>query len=726
MKFRIIMYQQLLLLFLILAIGAFGEDPSLIAEQPIEVIVSANRGYAQDPLDISQSISVATHEALNKDSVYYNLEEALREFPNIGFGQATQSFSSHQGGNTSSNYWQQGFTIRGLGNARVLVLTDGIRQSGQGIGYGGGNLSLYDMPAIERVEVLRGPYSVLYGTDALGGVVNIISKEPVFSKEKDMSFGSRISFDGSRRLWRRSVTMDVSSPNHAITLGATDTQANRPKAPKGTIIDNGAFQSHGFWMKSLHQLTPNSQLKLLANSTQVEDIEIANREVIKTMAKPGKPATYMKTPLGITIPHYRRTVFGAEWCLREYSDTLEQAKVAFYWQQLRRRFAWEAPAFGPKTKGFPEQSSYRLTHDKGNTLELQPMMVLSLSDHTLTGGIDLGYDDVKLTSQRQDESLDGKLVLENQTVDGNAYQLRSGIYLQDRIDLYPLEITIGGRFDNFYVKSRSLQSGKSQSGLSGSLSFLGHLNDTTSLYTTLAAGYRAPDLGERFQDTVIVLHKEMNVLGNPNLRPETSQSIEFGLKHRSDQFKAEAAVFLNDIRHYIGTKPDPLNAFKYQYQNLGDLVLYGVEAEVTWTPIKHWDLFAGVGRTYTNKKNLVTLPSWMSHFGTSYEYETRGSILKSIKPMIKGTAFAGSQDTMNKAYLPDGAGPFAVAYPGFLVWDAQVSFAFKTASRLEGDLTIGVKNCFNKTHYMPFFGNPSLKMNPQPARGFFMTASINF
>ena len=367
-----------------------GEDnPELSSEKPIEVIVSANRGYAQDALDIPQSVSSTSYQSLNQNSVYCNLEEALREFPNIGFGQATQSFSSHQGGNTSSNYWQQGFTIRGLGNARVLVLTDGIRQSGQGIGYGGGNLSLYDMPAIERVEVLRGPYSVLYGTDALGGVVHIISKEPVFSKDKAMRVGARVSFDGSRRLWRRSVTMDFSGPDHAVTVGATDTQANRPKAPAGTVIDNGAFQSHGFWVKSLHQLTPHSQLKLLANSTQVEDIEIANRDIVKTMAKSGKPATYMKTPLRITIPHYRRTAFGAEWCLREYSDALEQAQIGLYWQQLRRRFAWEAPMVGP------EKASYRLTHDQGNTVELQPMMVLNLNDHTLTGGIDLGYDDVR-------------------------------------------------------------------------------------------------------------------------------------------------------------------------------------------------------------------------------------------------------------------------------------------------------------------------------------------
>lgn len=730
------MYRHLLFSFLgagsvVLAIQTINEAPTP-SEDSIEVIVSANRGYAQDPLDIPQSLSVVDNKELNAASVYYNLEEALRECPNIGFGQASQSFSAHQGGNTSSNYWQQGFTIRGLGNARVLVLTDGIRQSGQGIGYGGGNLSLYDMPAIERVEILRGPASVLYGTDALGGVVHIISKEPVFKKEKDIRFGSRITFDGSRRLWRRSITLEAGSPDHAIVLGATDTQAERPKAPEGTVIDNGSFQSHGFWVKTLHQLTLHSQLKFLANSTQVEDIEIAERNILKSFAKPAtpttaaKPAVYMTTPLQISIPHYRRTAFGAEWCLQEYSDMIEQARVGLYWQQLRRRFSWKAPFSGPKALGFPEQASQRLTQDKGNTIELQPMVVLNFNDHTLTGGVDLGYDDVKLKSRRQDTSLNGTTLLDTHTIDADAYQLRSGIYLQDRWDLHPIELTVGGRLDNFYVKDRVVQEGNKKSGLSGSVSMLGHLNAETSAYVTLAAGYRAPDLGERFQDTTITLHQVMHVVGNPKLRSETSQSIEAGLKHRSEHFKAEVAVFLNDIQHYIGTLPDQTK-LKYQYQNVGDLTLYGTEGQITWMPTKNLEFFAGLGKTYTNHKNLITLPSWMSHFGASYECKIDQSFLKSIKPMIKGTAFAGCKDTINKMYVGnDTKNPIPVPYPGFLVWDAQVSFAFKTQNRLEGDLTIGVKNCFNTTHYMPFFGNPYLRLNPQPARGFFMTASINF
>jgi outer membrane receptor protein involved in Fe transport len=709
------------LLFSSFFLWAEGET----AIMPLEVVVSANRASFQDTLDTPQSISVIDHTDLNKKSVYANLEEALHALPNVGLGQSSTGFSFFQGGNSSSNYWQQGFSIRGLGYARVLVLTDGIRQSGQGIGYGGGNMSLYDIPAVERVEVLRGPASVLYGTDAFGGVVHIISQEPKFLPEQGFKFTPRITYDGSRRLWRRSVTLTAGSPNHAVVVGLTDTEAKTPKAPKGTLIDSGAFHGHGFWIKTLHKLSRKSQLKLLANATCVEDVVIANRPVLLTGPKPGIPGTNTTTPLKIDIPHYRRTALGAEWSLQDYSEALEQVKVGLYWQQLARRFLWDAPMAAHRPAPRQTGVSKRLTHDKGNTIELQPMAVVALGDHKLTAGLDLGYDNVKLHSQRTDFNMKDKPILDESMLNAKAKQLRSGVYLQDRWDLFPFEVTLGGRWDAFYVKDQLTDKSSRTSGLSGSLSLLRHFGQKTSAYATVSTGYRAPDLGERFQQTVVVFHSPITVLGNPALRSETAHSLEFGVKHRSERIKGNIAFFASEIQNYIGLQYNkPLKA--YQYQNVGDVSLYGGEGDLSWSPIDHLEIFGGVGRTHTNHKNLIALPSWAGHFGASYEIECNRWGMKFMKPMIKGNAFASCTDTLNKTYMLDGSPATAVRYPGFVSWDAQVSFAFKTSNRIEGDLTLGVKNCFNRTYYTPFFGNPHLRMNPQPARGFFMTASLNF
>lgn len=112
--------------------------------EPMRVVFI--RGANDTVFSLPQSIDVITRAYLD-NNVFSNLEDALYRLPNIGRAPAEGA----------PNFWQQGFSIRGLGAQRVLTLTDGVRQSGQGVGYGGGNLSLYDVYGVEQIEVLKGP-----------------------------------------------------------------------------------------------------------------------------------------------------------------------------------------------------------------------------------------------------------------------------------------------------------------------------------------------------------------------------------------------------------------------------------------------------------------------------------------------------------------------------------------------------------------------------------------
>ena len=151
-----------------------------------DVVISASRGAEQDPLNIPQAVEAIRGSELS-NKAYTDVDEAIRKTSNVSLAPAE--------GNP--NFWQEGFSIRGLGAQRVLTLTDGVRQVGQGIGYGGGNLSLYDLYSIERIEILKGPASVLYGTDAFGGVVNIITRNPSLREEFGLNGGATYLYDGS-------------------------------------------------------------------------------------------------------------------------------------------------------------------------------------------------------------------------------------------------------------------------------------------------------------------------------------------------------------------------------------------------------------------------------------------------------------------------------------------------------------------------------------------------
>jgi outer membrane receptor for ferrienterochelin and colicins len=133
-----------------------------------EVVVTA-AGFEQKIVDAPASISVITAEELMKRPTM-TLIDAVRELEGVDIGE------------TSDKTGQRTISIRGMGSDYTLVLIDGKRQNNHGDIYPnnfGGNQFNHVPPldAIERIEVIRGPASTLYGADALGGVINIITKK---------------------------------------------------------------------------------------------------------------------------------------------------------------------------------------------------------------------------------------------------------------------------------------------------------------------------------------------------------------------------------------------------------------------------------------------------------------------------------------------------------------------------------------------------------------------
>lgn len=136
----------------------------------MEVLVVTASGYEQKLIDAPASVSVVSREEL-QNRPFTSLADALRDIEGIDVGAGQD-----KNGNIS-------ITMRGLPESYTLVLIDGRRQSDVGnIGPNNfGNSQFMYMPpleAIERIEVVRGPMSTLYGADAIGGVINIISKKP--------------------------------------------------------------------------------------------------------------------------------------------------------------------------------------------------------------------------------------------------------------------------------------------------------------------------------------------------------------------------------------------------------------------------------------------------------------------------------------------------------------------------------------------------------------------
>ncbi|NOZ43324.1 MAG: TonB-dependent receptor, partial [Alphaproteobacteria bacterium] len=136
--------------------------PTAHAEQSMqEIVVTATR-YPRALSDIGSSISVITAADMAKSQTVF-VQNMLQNIPGLSLNQ-----NGAYGGVSS-------IRIRGASSAQTMVLIDGIQINDVSTPGGSYNFADLDPNGIERIEVLRGPQSILYGSDAIGGVINIIT-----------------------------------------------------------------------------------------------------------------------------------------------------------------------------------------------------------------------------------------------------------------------------------------------------------------------------------------------------------------------------------------------------------------------------------------------------------------------------------------------------------------------------------------------------------------------
>ncbi len=179
-------------------------------EQQLDNIVVSASGFEQAMVDAPASISVISREELERTRVT-SIADALRNVEGVDVGGAV--------GKTGG----RNISIRGMPSDYTLILIDGRRQNAAGSvtpnGFGETSTSFFPpVSSIERIEVIRGPMSTLYGSDAMGGVINIITRR--VGREWTGSIGVENTFNEDRDFGdRREINLYTSGPLVEDTLG---------------------------------------------------------------------------------------------------------------------------------------------------------------------------------------------------------------------------------------------------------------------------------------------------------------------------------------------------------------------------------------------------------------------------------------------------------------------------------------------------------------------------
>lgn len=537
-------------------LGAAMLAGAAAAETPAElgkVAVSTTR-TAVAVMDATQNVTVLTREEI-MESPFERVEDILRSVPGMF------NFRHYA---LQTNGIVSPLKLRGVGNNRVLILIDGVPQNdnfNNAISWVAWGHLQRDM--IERIEILRGPGSAVYGSEALGGVVHIITRKPPTQRSTRLS-----GQGGTASTWAADIA-------HGQSIG-----------PVGVLAAGGYEESDGFFMNT----DPASyEIRRYRDATRAflkGETEIGNSGSVSLSALhydhttgKGREFFYDELTLNQFWLDYRQLIGSVD--IRALAFYNDAAKLAFQ-DSAADDFAslLRVEDLPTSTRGIDLQGSIYLT----SQAQLTTGAVMKQTDwefaETYAGspreaGATGEQDATALFANVHWRAPEGSLVID------------AGLRYDE------VETRNGSNFDTAASAGRPAYDNQYEnqvvSSMSPKLGGVFHIDADTSLRASVSRGFRAPSLFELFKVQVRgggTFYRE----ANPELEPEEITSFDLSLNRtvndrlwwRLTAYQSEADDYIGD--RLIGTAPisGGRTRFDYRLENISEVEIYGLEAEFDW------------------------------------------------------------------------------------------------------------------------------------------------
>ncbi len=542
--------------------------------------------------------------------------------------------------------------LRGMGAKGTLLLVDGRRLSGE-------VANPYDLeriPAsqIERIEIVKGPMSTLYGADATGGVVNIITKKPKNEPQVDVGVRYGANGDGDDENKNANIAIRGKYEKLGYSFYANETHTNPytqkengnvyAKTPANTLVKPSAHPN------------PNISTKL---PNSYENVDVSYRDESEVSTQGGRltydisddivagiefnhfteerDGTYLSYfhPTAYTIPAFNvpvnsedeneRLDIGADvkikasdtltLMLRAYNSSYEKRSTitAKYWADMgytsEAASAQNGMDANVDTTTYEASANY-LIHD----------------DHLLTFGI-----------ERRFEEREGSVFTLANTMSTKKVDYTAG-YLQDEWQATEdLSITLGGRFDEI---------SNADSKATFKIGAVNRFDEALHVRANFAQGYRTPDIRELYiykntatgvQRGAEVIDASVGKTSAYDLKPEFTNSYELGASGKVGVGKYDFTLFYNDIEDMIS---EVNTGNYYTFINVPKAKTYGMEASWAQPLLSHLDvsLFWSELRTKNKEsgKDLEFTPERM--LGAKLDY----ALSKALSSYV-GVNYVGEQ-----------------------------------------------------------------------------------
>ena len=646
--------------------------------------------------------------------------------------------------------------IRGFETNKVLLVVDGVPLNNAI--YRGGHLQnvlTIDPASLESVEIVYGPGSVVYGSDALGGVMHFQTIKPRFSETDTLLiktnsyaryFSAANGFSGHTSLnlgWKRwsSVTSFTYSHFGDLTQGKvrtgkypdfgertfyverindTDSMITNPKKNKQVgsaysqydIIQKIAFKQNDHIVHTLNMQLSNSS-----------DIDRYDR---LTQTKNGLPR-FSEWYYG---PQFR-SLISYDLVIHKKSKIYDRVKgnVSQQWiEESRHDRAYKSDFLNRRTEKV-RVSTLLFDWEK------------RVRKHEIRYGLFVKYDLVRSTAEQQNIVTDTSGSLDTRYPDGGSSMLTGAVYLTDAIELSEKLILSGGIRANYVMLKAKFNDRtfypfpynevkQNNGALNGNIGII--LQPVESIRVSLSGstGFRAPnidDLAKVFESVVETTDNPGKlVVPNTNLKPETVYTGELGISYRyKDQLQVSALGYYSRIENVIAVLPSTLNgsdtAFYndnyvdvYAAQNANYGIVYGAEGSIKAQFLKHWALSSSInythGRIYTEgeEKPLDHIPPLYGKTSLQFTWKKlRAEFFSQYSGWKKLADYSDSGED-NLAYAT------ADGMPAWVTYNLRIGYQFN--SKLSAQ--VACENILDK-NYRTFASNISA-----PGRNFIVTLRL--
>ncbi|WP_350653698.1 TonB-dependent hemoglobin/transferrin/lactoferrin family receptor [Pseudoalteromonas sp. D48-MNA-CIBAN-0056] len=536
---------------------------STLAENVIDdhIVVSGSR-FEQKLEDVTGSVTVITEQDIERQ-LAVDLQTMFKYDPSIS--------------STGSGAGAQTLTVRGVGGNRVVFIKDG-RRTNDGYAGGGGYLvgrNYFDVAGVKQVEVAKGAASSLYGSDALGGIVVITTKDPSdYLVDQQSLVKVALGYQGQSN----QVAADITAAKDLGDFAISAVYSHR---------DSEEVQNY---VEDLPGYDARSDALLLKVEQKLDE----KRTLKYTLDYFNQTTEQVITP---SIQETEDEDTNISFALDYDSDMATAIFDKWYGQLSYSRYEQQSDQISA-ARNYIDYNDYGFEQDILGLKAVFSKEVKGVNtEHEFVYGIDIDLYDTTRPRLKTRVLNDGTVDFTNekQKAFPGADTSLVGVYMQDSIKFNETDwsLVAGIRYDYYALEAKkdALYADAelddiTESAFSPKLGVIYQVDDNLSWYGQYVRGFKIPPHDQAYQSHGV--EPFYQILPNADLDPESSDSFEIGLRYASSDISVNLSTFYAAYDDFIettiaGVEPTYIpnvNKTFYQYQNISETQISGVEAGI--------------------------------------------------------------------------------------------------------------------------------------------------